>query len=128
MFSLILSVGFLSCKEKERALEIAENESIPNIIILYADNLGYGEMGAYSATKETPNLDKLANGGLRFTNGYASSATCTPSQYVLLTGIYPWRNKSAKILPGTTPLIIDTAQMTIPKMLKKGRLLYWNNR
>ena len=65
------------------------------------------------------NLDKLANGGMRFTNGYSSSATCTPSRYALLTGIYPWRNKSAKILPGTAPLIIDTTQATIPKMLKK---------
>ena len=92
----------------------------PNIIIIYADDLGYGELGAYGATElKTPNLDKLANGGIRFTNGYSSSATCTPSRYALLTGIYPWRNKRAKILPGTAPLIIDTLLPTIPKMLKK---------
>jgi len=91
----------------------------PNIIIIYADDLGYGELGAYGATQlKTPNLDKLANGGIRFINGYASSATCTPSRYALLTGTYPWRNKKAKILPGTAPLIIDTTQVTIPKMLK----------
>ncbi|MDO9040012.1 MAG: sulfatase-like hydrolase/transferase, partial [Bacteroidota bacterium] len=63
--------------------------------------------------------DMLANGGVRFTNGYATSATCTPSRYALLTGQYPWRNVDAKILPGSAPLIIDTAQMTIPKMLKE---------
>lgn len=111
---------FASCKEESKTVEAPEEKTKPNIVIIYADDLGYGELGAYGATElKTPNLDKLANGGMRFTNGYASSATCTPSRYALLTGVYPWRNKSAKILPGTAPLIIDTAQTTIPKMLKK---------
>jgi len=93
---------------------------LPNIVIIYADDLGYGDMSAYGATRlKTPNLDMLANEGVRFTNGYATSATCTPSRYALLTGQYPWRNSDAKILPGSAPLIIDTAQMTIPKMLKE---------
>lgn len=92
---------------------------LPNIVIIYADDLGYGDVSAYGATRlKTPNLDMLANEGVRFTNGYATSATCTPSRYALLTGQYPWRNADAKILPGTAPLLIDTAQMTIPKMLK----------
>jgi arylsulfatase A-like enzyme len=93
---------------------------LPNIVIIYADDLGYGDVGAYGATRlKTPNLDILANGGVRFTNGYATSATSTPSRYALLTGQYPWRNQDAKILPGSAPLIIDTAQMTIPRMLKE---------
>jgi len=92
---------------------------LPNIVIIYADDLGYGDVGAYGAIRlKTPNLDLLANGGVRFTNGYATSATSTPSRYALLTGQYPWRNQDAKILSGSAPLIIDTAQMTIPKMLK----------
>ena len=120
LFSLFLLIAVTSCKEETKIVETSEGKTKPNIIIIYADDLGYGEMGAYGATElKTPNLDKLANGGMRFTNGYASSATCTPSRYALLTGIYPWRNKNAKILPGTAPLIIDTAQTTIPKMLKK---------
>lgn len=91
----------------------------PNIVLIYLDDLGYGDVSAYRAgTLQTPNMDVLANGGMRFTNGYSSSATCTPSRYALLTGTYPWRNQNAKILPGTAPLIIDTAQMTLPKMLK----------
>ena len=91
----------------------------PNILIIYLDDLGYGDVSAYGATQlNTPNIDALAKGGVRFTNGYASSATCSPSRYALLTGTYPWRNKNAKILPGTAPLLIDTTQMTIPKMLK----------
>jgi len=92
----------------------------PNIIIIYMDDLGYGDVGAYGATElKTPNFDKLADAGIIFTNGHASSATCTPSRYALLTGQYPWRNKNAKILPGSAPLLIDTDQMTLPKMLKQ---------
>lgn len=106
----------ISCTEK-KATETKVKK--PNIILIYADDLGYGDVSAYSAgTLNTPNIDNLANNGVRFTKGYASSATCSPSRYALLTGVYPWRNERAKILPGTAPLIIDTAQMTIPKMLK----------
>ena len=94
------------------------DEKKPNIIVIYADDLGYGDVSSYGVgTLETPNIDKIANNGVRFTNGYASSATCSPSRYALLTGTYPWRNKRAKILTGAN-LIIDTLEMTIPKMLK----------
>lgn len=92
----------------------------PNVVLIYMDDLGYGDMSAYGATIiETPNMDRLAHGGIRFTNGYSSSATSTPSRYALLTGEYPWREKSAQILPGEAPLIIDTARMTLPKMLQE---------
>ncbi len=118
-----LAVCLFGCKNggPKANQESATKEIIkPNIVIIYADDLGYGELGAYGATElKTPNLDKLANSGIRFTNGYASSATCTPSRYALLTGVYPWRNKQAKILPGTAPLIIDTSQTTLPKVLRE---------
>ena len=92
----------------------------PNIVVIYLDDLGYGDVSANGATEiHTPNMDRLANEGVRFTNAYATSATCTPSRYAILTGIYPWRNKDAAILPGTAPLIIGTDQMTVPKMLKQ---------
>ena len=92
----------------------------PNIVFIYLDDLGYGDLSCYGATGiKTPNIDALANGGVRFTNGYATSATCTPSRYGLLTGVYPWRNKDAKILPGSAPLLIGKDQLTIPKMLKE---------
>ncbi|MEO0470326.1 MAG: arylsulfatase [Bacteroidota bacterium] len=91
----------------------------PNIIIIYADDLGYGDLGVYGGENmPTPNMDKLAQGGIRFTQGYASSATCSPSRYALLTGTYPWRNERAKILPGNAPLLLDTAQTTIADLLK----------
>ena len=91
----------------------------PNIIIIYLDDLGYGDVSSYKmGTLQTPNIDKIANTGTRFTSGYSSSATCTPSRYALLTGTYPWRNKRAKILTGGN-LIIDSTEITLPKMLKK---------
>jgi arylsulfatase A-like enzyme len=97
------------------------NKSVkPNIVFIYLDDLGYGDLSCYGATAiKTPNIDALANGGVRFTDGYATSATCTPSRYGLLTGVYPWRNKDAKILPGSAPLLIGKDQLTIPKMLKE---------
>ena len=96
------------------------NRELPNVVLIYADDLGYGDVGAYGATRiQTPNIDRLAKEGMMFTSGYASSATCTPSRYALLTGTYPWRNEQARILPGTAPLIIDTAQMTLPKMFRE---------
>jgi arylsulfatase A-like enzyme len=114
LVSLIFSLTFGCTTQKQ---EIPKTK--PNIIIIYLDDLGYGDLSCYGATQiNTPNIDALANNGVMFTNGYATSATCTPSRYGLLTGVYPWKNKQAKILPGTAPLIIDTAQITLPKILK----------
>ena len=117
LFPVLLTGIFMGCQSGSKSK--TDTEQNPNIVIIYLDDLGYGDVGSYGATElSTPNIDALASGGVRFTNGYATSSTCTPSRYGLLTGIYPWRNKNAKILPGTAPLLIDTAQMTIPKMLK----------
>lgn len=92
----------------------------PNILVILADDLGYGDVSCYGAKLlSTPNIDRLAKEGVRFTNGFATSATCTPSRYALLTGIYPWRKKAA-VLPGDAPLIIDPATETLPKMLQKA--------
>ena len=105
--------------DRQATEESPVREDRPNVVLIYLDDLGYGDVGAYGATGlRTPSIDRLAEGGLRFTNGYAASATCTPSRYALLTGTYPWRNRSARILPGTAPLIIGTDQLTLPKMLK----------
>ncbi|MGI9542736.1 MAG: sulfatase family protein [Cyclobacteriaceae bacterium] len=119
---LLTSLILITCKREstEPHLDKIERQPRPNIILIYADDLGYGDVGFNGAGKVlTPNLDKLANAGVRFTNGYATSATCTPSRYAILTGTYPWREKDAKILPGTAPLLIGTDQMTLPKMLKE---------
>ena len=93
----------------------------PNIILIVADDLGLGDVSAYgSQTISTPNIDSLARNGIMFTNGYATSATSTPSRYAMFTGLYPWRNADAKILPGDAPLIIPTDIPTMPKMMQEA--------
>lgn len=93
----------------------------PNVIYIYADDLGYGDLSCYGATKlKTPNLDKLAASGVRFTDGHSTSATCTPSRYALMTGRYPWRKKGTAILPGDAALIIPADKTTLPNLFKKG--------
>ena len=110
---LLFTLGFIYCDEKEAPTK-------PNIIIVYMDDLGFGDVSYNGAKKlKTPNMDAMAMEGMRFNNGYATSATCTPSRYALLTGVYPWREKRARILAGTAPLIIGTEQMTLPRMLKQ---------
>lgn len=102
-------------------LSETSNAEKPNIIVILADDLGYGDVSAYgSKTIKTPNIDKLANEGICFTNGYATSATSTPSRYALMTGMYPWKNKQAKILSGDAPLIINKDQFTLPRMMKQA--------
>ena len=97
------------------------NLSKPNVIFIYADDLGYGDLSCYGATKiKTPNLDKLANQGVKFTNAHCTSATCTPSRYALLTGEYPWRKSGTGILPGDAALIIPTDKITLPKLFKQA--------
>lgn len=117
---LFATVG---CKNNgaKHSTETESKTQKPNIVIIYLDDLGYGDLSSYGATAiETPNIDALAHGGVKFTNGYATSATCTPSRFGLLTGMYPWRNKNARILAGDAPLLIDTNQQTLPKLLSKA--------
>jgi arylsulfatase A-like enzyme len=93
----------------------------PNIVMIYIDDLGYGDVGCYGATRvKTPNVDRLAREGLRFTDGHSPSATCTPSRYSLLTGEYAWRRKGTGILPGDAALIIEPGRPTLPSILKQG--------
>jgi arylsulfatase A-like enzyme len=116
----LLTLVSVSCS-KTQSGNAPSDQAKPNILVIYFDDLGYGDVSAYGQTTlKTPNIDKLAAGGVRFTNGYATSATCTPSRYGMLTGIYPWRNDNARILPGDAPMLIDTNLVTLPKMLRKA--------
>lgn len=93
----------------------------PNVVIIVADDLGYGDLSCYGAHRiQTPGMDRIANEGIRFTQGYCTAATSTPSRYSLLTGLYPWTNRDAKILPGNAALIINTQQVTLPKVMKQA--------
>ena len=93
----------------------------PNIVIIIADDLGYGDLGCYGAKAiPTPHLDLLAAQGLRFTHAYAPSATCTPSRYALFTGEYAWRQppKKVSILDGDAPLAFDLTRPTLASFLR----------
>src|SRR5690606_30250150 len=93
LFFLALVLVFTQCQNRSDK-DATSEEGLPNIVIIYMDDLGYGDVSAYGATElQTPLMDNWANGGMRFTKGYASSATCSPSRYALLTGRYPWRNE-----------------------------------
>ena len=100
------------------ATQVCSQVKKPNIVLIYVDDLGYGDIGVNGAIGvKTPNVDKLAKNGINFTDAHATAATCTPSRYSLLTGQYAFRNK-ASIINGDAPLIIDTAMRTLPDMLK----------
>ena len=94
-----------------------QNSQKPNIIYIFADDLGIGDLSCYGATKvSTPNIDRLAGQGVQFTNAYATSATSTPSRFGLLTGMYPWRQENTGIAPGNSELIIDTTCITVDRV------------
>lgn len=113
--------SYTQVQKSGRDKTMTKQNQAPNIIIMYADDLGYGDVSCYGASRiDTPSIDRLANEGLLFWQGYATAATCTPSRYSLLTGSYPWRNPRAKILRGDAPQLIPSGSPTLPGMLQKA--------
>ena len=99
----------------------AQNQAKPNVIIINVDDLGYGDVGCYGATKvKTPNIDRLAAQGRRFTDFHSASAVCSPSRYALITGRYPARRNLWGPIFYKTPLVIDTNQATIATVMKQS--------
>lgn len=97
------------------------SRSHPNVIILYADDLGYGDISCNGATRiHTPHIDELAKEGLRFTNGHCTASTCTPSRFSILTGEYAWRKPGTGILPGDAALIIPRDHATLASVFQKA--------
>jgi arylsulfatase A-like enzyme len=93
----------------------------PNVLFILADDIGYGDFGCYGATKvKTPNVDRLASQGLRFTDAHSPSAVCTPTRYAFMTGEYAWRKKGTGILPGIAALIVEPGRVTVPSLLKQA--------
>lgn len=89
----------------------------PNVILLIADDLGYGDLECYGAnTVSTPNVNALANSGIRFTNAHATAATSTPSRYSILTGEYAWRRAGTDVAAGNAASIIHKDRYTMADM------------
>lgn len=94
----------------------------PNILVILADDLGYGDVQCNNPERgkiPTPHIDKLAAGGMRFTDAHTPSAVCTPTRYGLLTGRYCWRTSLKKgVLDGFDPPLIESNRMTLASLLK----------
>ena len=105
-----------------RGARAAAGEKPPNIIFILADDIGYGDFGCYGATRvKTPNVDRLAREGIRFTDAHAPAAVCTPTRYAFVTGQYAWRNPAgSRILSGEAPLAIDPTLATTPSLLRQA--------
>ena len=111
---VLLSVAALQMPDDARA-------AMPNFVVIMADDLGYGDVSCYGATAlKTPHIDRLASEGLRFTSGYCSASTCTPTRYSLLTGSYAFRKKGTGIAPPNSPAIIEPGTETIASILKRA--------
>jgi arylsulfatase A-like enzyme len=98
-------------------------EQNPNIVLVFADDLGYGDIGCYNPESRipTPNIDRLAEEGIRFTDAHSADSVCTPSRYGLLTGRYSWRGKlRTGVLFNWEPPLIEQSRMTLASLLKKN--------
>ena len=100
----------------------APANTLPNIILIMADDMGYGDPGVYNADSKvpTPNIDRIAREGIKLTDAHSPSAVCTPTRYGVLTGRYAWRTDLKKgVLWGYSPNMIDTARVTVASLLKE---------
>jgi arylsulfatase A-like enzyme len=100
----------------------AEPARKPNLVLILADDLGYGDPRCYNAASKvpTPNLDRLAAQGLRFTDAHTPCAVCTPTRYGLLTGRYCWRTRLKRgVLQGYSPALIEPGRLTLASLLKR---------
>ncbi|MGA2771897.1 MAG: sulfatase [Bryobacteraceae bacterium] len=90
----------------------------PNVIFIYCDDLGYGDLGCYGSTIRTPNVDRMAADGVRFTQFYSANPVCSPSRAALLTGRYPTRTGVYRVLNPSDTFGLADSEVTIAQMLK----------
>lgn len=102
----------------------AQQVQKPNVIVIMADDIGYGDLSCYGKkTIHTPNVEKLAKSGMRFTDAHAVAATSTPSRYSFLTGHYSWRRTDTGIAPGDAGMIIGRNNIQWLTYLKRRGML-----
>lgn len=112
---------FISCQTNKEV--IVEEKKQPNIIYILADDLGYGDIGAFNANGKikTPFIDKLAEDGMKFTDAHSPSAVCTPTRYGIITGRYSWRSALKNgVLTGKSKALIPNDRATVASVLKKA--------
>ncbi|MEM0896041.1 MAG: sulfatase-like hydrolase/transferase, partial [Verrucomicrobiota bacterium] len=103
------------------ALGSALNAKTPNIVLILADDLGYGDVGCYNPESKvpTPHLDRLAADGMLFSDAHSPSTVCTPTRYSILTGRMAFRNGMKGVFTGVGgPCLIEEGRLTLPQMLK----------
>lgn len=112
---LYVAASLLLCSTTTRLTNASEH---PNIVIILADDMGYGDAGCNNPESkiETPNIDRIASEGLRFTDAHSPASWCTPTRYGLLTGRYPWRTQ----LNWRNSPVIEEGRLTLPAMLAKN--------
>ena len=121
-----LNIGMLALATLPGALAAQESantepylKSRPNVVMIYADDLGFGDLECYGAIGvKTPNVNRLSDNGVRFTNAHAVASTSTPSRYSLLTGEYPWRKSGTDVAAGDAAMIISPDQYTVADVFK----------
>lgn len=112
------TLGFLACLS---VTFTASGQDKPNIIVIIADDLGYGDISCNGAKRiQTPNIDKLAREGRRFTSGYCSAATCTPTRFSLMTGNYAFRTKGTGVAAPNAPALIQPGTETVATLMKRA--------
>jgi arylsulfatase A len=121
MKRLALRMALTSLLCAVSVLSIAAAPANPNVVIILSDDYGYGSAACFGASGlKTPNLDRLAREGRRFTQAYAPGSVCSPTRYGLMTGRYYWRTsiKDGEVLPGNAPLHIETNRLTLASLCK----------
>ena len=102
-------------------LTMAQQFKKPNVVVIMADDVGYGDLSCNGGnTVSTPNVERLANSGMRFTDAHAVAATSTPSRYSFLTGHYAWRRNDTGIAPGDAGMIIRPEQYTVADLFQEN--------
>ena len=114
-----ITIGLTGCQEGNSSQDPAKKY---NIVFILADDLGYGDLGCFGATKvQTPRIDRLASEGVSFTNAYSPHSVCTPTRYSLMTGRYAWRTWNGhETVWANDPMLIDSSRTTLPEILKSA--------
>ncbi|MCI6590905.1 MAG: sulfatase-like hydrolase/transferase, partial [Lentisphaeraceae bacterium] len=121
--SLGLGVAACALPGAARAAE-SEGKRPRNIVLILADDLGWGDVSCYGATAGlTPFLDRYVKQGVRFTDAHSPASTCTPTRYAILTGQYAWRKPGTGIAPGDSALLIDRQTLTLPQLMRQAGMV-----